>query len=1065
MKRILSLLLCAVMCISVFSATATEVYAVGSVKSIFTVSKSELKNDTVTYTISLAPNQTKVAGVAFKIIYDSNVLKVSDETGPAGETSVDGDLVASIKGLYEYGVVYNNENEYAIAFHNSEGYTVGNASKDFVNITFEVCSDERPYTEIEIFCEEFITNDGNSSNDILKSDTSQRILYDRFLTLHGAEIESVYAEPEGLTLSWATVTGAQSYNIYRKTSDSQWSIIETINDGSVTEYTDKTAQKGVQYYYTISVSNIHGTTDYDEIGVSGMNFGTISSISAVATEDGISVSWNALDAADSYGIFRKKADTEWVKVGASETNSFLDENAYSGYEYFYTIEAYKGENSTMSSCEPAAVRYIATPRIVFSKINASDIMVNWTASGGAESYIVYRKAASETKFTKKATVSVNKYNDADVKDGVEYSYKIKAVGESAESAVPSSGYPLMKLPITSQVTTTLKDDGINVTWKAVSVVEKYKIYRRRNNGGLALIATVDGKKTSYSDKTTESGKSYTYAISTVYGDYETVQSTASEKVVFTGIPKITSVTKTTSGMKIDFTPITNADGYSIYRKKVGGSYDKLATIDDAATATYTDTEAVKGVQYIYGVSVVFDDFESSMGESGVVCDMATPVITATEPAYNGIIVKWNKVEGAQKYIVYHNIVGKDKKAVAEVDASKTSYTHKGAASAKTNQYIVVAVCGDMKTESVKKGWYYVASPTKASLSNNNGYVKFSWNAVDEAESYYVYRKASGASSWSYLGLTTKTYFNDKTAKSGTTYYYTVSACDEPSVEEDGELSVRNPNGWKIKYLSTPKVTATNASSGVAVKWGKITGASGYYVYRKTSSASSYTKIATIKSGSTVSYTDKTAKSGTKYYYTVKAYNGDYVSTTKSSSLMMCLATPNVTVANASSGVTVKWGKITGAKGYYVYRKASGAKSWTKITTVKSGSTVSYTDKKAKAGTTYTYTVKAYNGDYVSTTKASSAIEFLKAPTIKSVTSGKTGVTVKWAKTTGADGYYVYRKTGSGSYSKIATVKGNTKVSYLDKSAKKGKTYTYYVKAYSGKSVSTSSKTLKIKDKY
>ena len=50
--------------------------------------------------------------------------------------------------------------------------------------------------------------------------------------------------------------------------------------------------------------------------------------------------------------------------------------------------------------------------------------------------------------------------------------------------------------------------------------------------------------------------------------------------------------------------------------------------------------------------------------------------------------------------------------------------------------------------------------------------------------------------------------------------------------------------------------------------------------------------------------------------------------------------------------------------------------------------------------------------------------------------------------------------------KLTTVKGNTKVSYVDKSAKKGTTYTYTVKAYSGSYTSAyNTKGLKIKDKY
>ena len=50
---------------------------------------------------------------------------------------------------------------------------------------------------------------------------------------------------------------------------------------------------------------------------------------------------------------------------------------------------------------------------------------------------------------------------------------------------------------------------------------------------------------------------------------------------------------------------------------------------------------------------------------------------------------------------------------------------------------------------------------------------------------------------------------------------------------------------------------------------------------------------------------------------------------------------------------------------------------------------------------------------------------------------------------------VYRKTGSGSWKKIATVKGGTKTTYTDKKAtKNGTTYQYRVKAYHGNNYST-----------
>lgn len=77
------------------------------------------------------------------------------------------------------------------------------------------------------------------------------------------------------------------------------------------------------------------------------------------------------------------------------------------------------------------------------------------------------------------------------------------------------------------------------------------------------------------------------------------------------------------------------------------------------------------------------------------------------------------------------------------------------------------------------------------------------------------------------------------------------------------------------YSKTPgtvkDVKVTGGKKKTTVKWKKVDKASGYYVYRSTSKNGKYKKVATIKKGSTVKYTDKNLKGNKKYYYKVKAY--------------------------------------------------------------------------------------------------------------------------------------------------------------------------------------------------
>ena len=76
------------------------------------------------------------------------------------------------------------------------------------------------------------------------------------------------------------------------------------------------------------------------------------------------------------------------------------------------------------------------------------------------------------------------------------------------------------------------------------------------------------------------------------------------------------------------------------------------------------------------------------------------------------------------------------------------------------------------------------------------------------------------------------------------------------------------------------------------------------------------------------------------------------------------------------------------------------------------------------------------------------ITYLSPPSISKLKSSEKKVSVSWNKTNGATGYVVYMATSkNGKYSKIATLKGNSKVSYTKTGLTKGKTYYFKVAAY------------------
>lgn len=67
-------------------------------------------------------------------------------------------------------------------------------------------------------------------------------------------------------------------------------------------------------------------------------------------------------------------------------------------------------------------------------------------------------------------------------------------------------------------------------------------------------------------------------------------------------------------------------------------------------------------------------------------------------------------------------------------------------------------------------------------------------------------------------------------------------------------------------------------------------------------------------------------------------------------------------------------------------------------------------------------------------------------TVSSVSNTKKGLKLKWKAQKKCDGYYIYKKTGSGKYKLAATIKKEN--FHLDRQeGEKGKKYRYYVRAY------------------
>lgn len=191
------------------------------------------------------------------------------------------------------------------------------------------------------------------------------------------------------------------------------------------------------------------------------------------------------------------------------------------------------------------------------------------------------------------------------------------------------------------------------------------------------------------------------------------------------------------------------------------------------------------------------------------------------------------------------------------------------------------------------------------------------------------------------------------------YVYTDSGWWETDTVESACYQFRSVALSNVK-LSTPVLSGiSNNSSGIVLKWRKVSNASGYKIYRKTGSSSKWDNIATVKGNGTQMYIDGSVKAGTLYTYTVRAYKGSSVSACNKNGLRTVRMTAPAlyTPASKASGkITVRWKKTASVSGYQIQYSVS--KKFSKAKTV-STSSLTRTLSGVKKGASYYVRVRAY----------------------------------------------------------------------------------------------------------
>jgi fibronectin type 3 domain-containing protein len=287
---------------------------------------------------------------------------------------------------------------------------------------------------------------------------------------------------------------------------------------------------------------------------------------------------------------------------------------------------------------------------------------------------------------------------------------------------------------------------------------------------------------------------------------------------------------------------------------------------------------------------------------GTTGDLSTPTGLNATASGTSVELSWNSVNGATIYRVYRGNSESGSYTPLNESVSGTSYIDSGL-SAGTYYYKVSAAssAGDSPQSSAVSatvGGGGLSAPTGLNAAASGTSVELSWNSVNGAEVYKVYRGNSESGSYTQINVASGTSYTDSGLSAGT-YYYKVSAVSSSGEESPQSSADSATVGGGGGGLSAPaNLTAAASGTSVELSWNSVNGAEVYKVYRGNSESGSYTQI-NVASGT--SYTDSGLSAGT-YYYKVSAVSASGTESPQSSA-------DSATVGGGGGGDT-----LAGAKG-------------------------------------------------------------------------------------------------------------------------------------------------------
>ena len=433
----------------------------------------------------------------------------------------------------------------------------------------------------------------------------------------------------------------------------------------------------------------------------------------------------------------------------------------------------------------------------------------------------------------------------------------------------------------------------------------------------------------------------------------------------------------------------NETGFYLQRKTgASGTWATIATLGQNVISYQDSTGLTSATAYYYRISSYNSSGESAASNeaNATTLTIATPTnLKATVVSTTQINLSWtDNSDNEANFLISRKLsTATTWSTVATLAANTVSYQDTGLTPSTTYVYAVVAVHSNGQTATsssvtaTTSASALIAPTNLVATTYNSNQVDLTWTDNTSSETgYRILRRLTSSTSTSLELVTTiaanSTSYSVTGLNASTGYTFAVAAVNAAGAVATSGTATATTTANPMTAPTGLTATVFSANQ-INLAWTDLsTNETGFRVLRRpnssTSSSSTPWTIVATTAADVTTYENTGLTAATTYTYAVASVNaiGDYAisATVEATTLSSLLTAPNDVTARAVSdtAINLTWKDTTTAEtGYRVLRRLTSATSATPaVIATLAANAASYSDTGLLAGTSYTYTVVAFD---------------------------------------------------------------------------------------------------------